>query len=154
MVFTVKITTEASEERMIKDVDVGGTTLILETGKKEIEALEVEFSCRVPLVTEVKLLFYKILKNMTSFWYQFNSGRIWSFHSHRWRRGQKSNAWRRKSCFFGCWSETDFLNFPFQRRRILGSYHFVKFEIRRGHLLFAEMVEQRKRPGTVFCQWL
>merc|ERR1711973_867100 len=31
MVFTVKITTEASEERMIKDVDVGGTTLILET---------------------------------------------------------------------------------------------------------------------------
>ena len=32
MVFTVKITTEASEERMIKDVDVGGTTLILETG--------------------------------------------------------------------------------------------------------------------------
>ena len=54
MVFTVKITTEASEERMIKDVDVGGTTLILETGKKEIEALEVEFSCRVPLVTEVK----------------------------------------------------------------------------------------------------
>jgi len=54
MVFTVKITTEASEERMIKDVDVGGTTLILETGKKEIEALEVEFSCRVPLVTEVE----------------------------------------------------------------------------------------------------
>ena len=62
MVFTVKITTEASEERMIKDVDVGGTTLILETGKKEIEALEVEFSCRVPLVTEVKLLLYKIFK--------------------------------------------------------------------------------------------
>ena len=55
MVFTVKITTEASEERMIKDVDVGGTKLILESGKKEIEALEVEFSCRVPLVTEVKL---------------------------------------------------------------------------------------------------
>jgi len=54
MVFTVKITTEASEERMIKDVDVGGTTLILESGKKEIEALEVEFSCRVPLVTEVE----------------------------------------------------------------------------------------------------
>lgn len=60
MVFTVKIKTEASEERMIKDVDVGGTTLILETGKKEIEALEVEFSCRVPLVTEVNSLFYNM----------------------------------------------------------------------------------------------
>ena len=54
MVFTVKVTTEASEERMIKDVDVGGTTLILETGIKSIEALQVEFSCRVNIVTEVK----------------------------------------------------------------------------------------------------
>ena len=54
MVFTVKITTEASEERMIKDVDVGGTTLILETGIKSIEALQVEFSCRVQIITEVK----------------------------------------------------------------------------------------------------
>ena len=53
MVFTVTVTTEASEERMIKDVDVGGTTLILETGKKSIEALQVEFSCRVSIVTEV-----------------------------------------------------------------------------------------------------
>ena len=39
MVFTVKVTTEASEERMIKDADVGSTKLILETGKKSIEAL-------------------------------------------------------------------------------------------------------------------
>ena len=53
MIFTVKVTTEASEERMITDVDVGGTTLILETGKKSIEALQVEFSCRVNIVTEV-----------------------------------------------------------------------------------------------------
>ena len=54
MVFTVKVTTEASEERMITDVDVGGTKLILETGIKSIEALQVEFSCRVNIVTEVK----------------------------------------------------------------------------------------------------
>ena len=67
MVFTVQITTEDSEERMVKDVDVGGTTIILETGKKEIKALEVEFSCRVPLITEVKLLCYEIIKNFTSF---------------------------------------------------------------------------------------
>ena len=53
MVFTVKVTTEASKEQMIKDVDVGGTTLILETGKKTIEALQVDFSCRVQIITEV-----------------------------------------------------------------------------------------------------
>ena len=53
MVFTVKITTEASEERVIQGIDVEGTKLILETGKKEIGGLEVEFSCRVPLMTEV-----------------------------------------------------------------------------------------------------
>ena len=55
MIFSISIETNAREERLNEKLDVNGTTLVFQTGKLEFEALEVNFECRVPVVTEVKL---------------------------------------------------------------------------------------------------
>ena len=56
MIFSISIETNAREERLNEKLDVNGTTLVFQTGKLEFEALEVNFQCRVPLVTEVRKL--------------------------------------------------------------------------------------------------
>ena len=60
MVFSVKIETEASEDRLIEEIEVDGSKLVVQTGKLEFGALEVNFQCRVPLVTEVNYNYYII----------------------------------------------------------------------------------------------
>ena len=60
MVFSVKIETQASEDRLIEEIEVDGSKLVVQTGKLEFGALEVNFQCRVPLVTEVNYNYYII----------------------------------------------------------------------------------------------
>jgi len=53
MVFSVTVTNEASEERVVEDVEVNGNTLILGAGRHTFGTLTVTFACRVDLITEV-----------------------------------------------------------------------------------------------------
>ena len=54
MVFSISLSTSAREERLIEEKVVDGSKLVVQTGKLQFGKLEVEFQCRVPLVTEVK----------------------------------------------------------------------------------------------------
>ena len=55
MIFTISIGTNAKEERLVEEIDLNGTKLVFQTGKLKFEALRVNFQCRVPIVTEVRL---------------------------------------------------------------------------------------------------
>ena len=55
MIFTISIEMNAKEERLVEEIDLNGTKLVFQTGKLEFEALRVNFQCRVPIVTEVRL---------------------------------------------------------------------------------------------------
>jgi len=54
MVFSISLSTSAREERLIEEKVVDGSKLIVQTGKLTFGKLEVDFQCRVPLVTEVQ----------------------------------------------------------------------------------------------------
>ena len=56
MVFSISLSTSAREERLIEEKVVDGSKLVVQTGKLEFGKLEVDFQCRVPLVTEVRYL--------------------------------------------------------------------------------------------------
>jgi len=54
MVFSISLSTSAREERLIEEKVVDGSKLVVQTGKLQFGKLEVEFQCRVPLVTGVQ----------------------------------------------------------------------------------------------------
>ena len=56
MVFSISLSTSAREERLIEEKVVDGSKLVVQTGKLQFGKLEVDFQCRVPLVTEVRYL--------------------------------------------------------------------------------------------------
>jgi len=54
MVFSVEISYSGSDERLQEEREVSGATLILSTGRQTFGTLQITFSCRVPLLTEVE----------------------------------------------------------------------------------------------------
>ena len=54
MVFSLEVSQTGSDERLEEDATVQGIKLVLATGRRKIGQLKIIFSCRVPLITEVR----------------------------------------------------------------------------------------------------